>query len=106
MRQRVSASVSALLAQKTWEVWGYVRENRNSLDSERGCKMIREGMDQAVAEMQTLLDQAVEVNEKIIEENRELRIAVSKTRCELRTVTEELKAIKSSVDDALNSTAD
>jgi hypothetical protein len=38
----------AMLQRHTWKIWGFVRDNKDSLDSERACEHIRAGFDAAV----------------------------------------------------------
>ena len=40
------------LEQQIWEIWGYCRLNKDSLDSGRHCKIIREVVVTAVADVQ------------------------------------------------------
>lgn len=35
------------LERAIWNVWGYCRENKDSLDSDRACKMIRRAFEEA-----------------------------------------------------------
>ena len=44
---QIQFEINADLNERTEQIWQWVRENRNSLDSERGCRMIREGIDDA-----------------------------------------------------------
>ena len=61
------------LEQRTGDMWRYVRENRNSLDSERACKMILAGFDAAVANVQKKLDEAISENGRLYKECRKLK---------------------------------
>lgn len=44
---QIQSEINADLNERTEQIWQWVRDNRNSLDSERGCRMIREGIDSA-----------------------------------------------------------
>lgn len=59
------AALDAELERIAWDVWSYVRENRHSLDSERGCKMVRRGIDKATATAMAMLVKARKQNESL-----------------------------------------
>ena len=44
---QIQIEINADLNERTEQIWQWVRENKQSLDSERGCRMIRLGIDQA-----------------------------------------------------------
>jgi hypothetical protein len=65
IRTRYVASIE----RRIWALWGYVRDNQNSLDSERACHMIRAGIDVAVGDT---LAQMERLSEKIGHQNLEI----------------------------------
>jgi len=45
------------LEMRIWDIWSYVRENQNSLDSERACKIVHEIITAAVSDVQRRLEE-------------------------------------------------
>ena len=72
-QQKTRSKTDIILEQHTWDIWGYVRNNKMSLDSERACKMIRKGFDDAVAEVRAMLDDVSSQNDRLREELKELK---------------------------------
>ena len=52
------------IEQHVWTLWGYVRDNQNSLNSDITCKLIRAAIDVAVADMQKQVDAMTEAMAK------------------------------------------
>jgi hypothetical protein len=58
---------------RVWTLWGYVRDNKNSLDSERACKMIRAGIDVAVGDNLTQMEKMSKAIEQLKTELDEVK---------------------------------
>jgi hypothetical protein len=71
--QAMAKRIDIILEQHTWDIWGYVRNNQGSLDSELACRMIRRGFDDAVAEVCTMLDSVNRQNDRLRREAKELK---------------------------------
>ena len=96
------------LCERTNSLWSYVRERRHSLDSERGCRMIREGFDTAVKSVVATIEpivQKLEATEELLRTCRkelkhsddalaQQKVAVNKLRKENERLRTELNAIK------------
>lgn len=61
----------ANIERRVWALWGYVRDNQNSLDSGRACDMIRAGIDVAIGDA---LKQMESLSEKIELQKAEIEI--------------------------------
>lgn len=59
MQSDLQQAIALDLEERTNALWSYVREFRHSLDSERGCRMIREGFDAAVEAVVTAIEPLV-----------------------------------------------
>lgn len=81
--------LSAMIDEQTWKIWAYVRENRNSLDSERGCKMIRDGFELAIQRLKN------DVTNSFRSENR-AKEKLTECRKELNQLKKELKELRRS----------
>lgn len=73
---------------KTWNVWSYVRLNKDSLDSERACRMIQESLEAAVDNVQGRLDGVGKDLVQAMKDNRDLRKELRETREALNSVIE------------------
>jgi len=67
------------------DIWGYVRLNRGSLDSERACKIIREAVDIATDAVAGAMDDVIEQNTRL---KKELKFARKQLK-EARAATHE-----------------
>lgn len=88
------AQTREMIDQMTWKIWGYCRLNKESLDSSRHCKLIRQAIEEAMGEVQHRNDSLVtgyEETKRKYSKERKQRIERSK---KLETVNEELKAVK------------
>lgn len=60
-----------------WKLWGFVRENRNSLDSERCCRMIQGVVNGAVESVtkhaESLAAELDEAQQKLLNSNKEVK---------------------------------
>lgn len=56
IRTKQRAITNGHLEQRIWEIWSYVRENQNSLDSGTACKLIKKVIDEAVADVQKRIE--------------------------------------------------
>ncbi len=63
----------ARLDQAVWKIWGQFRSDPKSLDSERQCRLIRETIVAAVADVQAELESARRDNKRLKEQRQELR---------------------------------
>lgn len=45
------SALDAKLTQRSWDIWEFVRANKDSLNSDRSCRVIREGFDAATEEI-------------------------------------------------------
>jgi predicted nuclease with TOPRIM domain len=61
-----------------WKIWGHCRENQNSLDSERHCKIIEEIVQQAVVSVQKRVEDLAAELDAAQAEVRELRKQVKR----------------------------
>lgn len=52
IRTKQRAATNVHLEHRIWEIWGYVRNNQNQMDSEKACKLIKTIIDEAVADVQ------------------------------------------------------
>ena len=61
--------------EKSWGLWGWIRENKNSLVSETAVKKIHETMMFAVSEYSAMMDEAAELKgrKELQETNKELK---------------------------------
>jgi len=70
------------IEERTNQLWAYVREQRHSLNSERGCRMIREAIENAIESMAESISPLVmerdEAKAELQSIRRELRAAVDK----------------------------
>lgn len=96
------------LNERTNNLWSYVRERRHSLDSERGCRMIREGFDTAVKSIVATIEpivQKLEATEELLRTCRkelkhsndalsQQKVAVNKLRKENERLCNELNTMK------------
>lgn len=77
---QIRSALDISLERRIWALWGYVRDNQNSLDSERACKMIREGFNEAVCEVRNQLDIALNKIERQRLEIKELSAPKPKSK--------------------------
>ena len=59
IKTKQRAITNGHLEQRIWEIWSYVRENQNSLDSGTACKLIKKVIDAAVADVQKRVEDLV-----------------------------------------------
>jgi sulfur relay (sulfurtransferase) DsrC/TusE family protein len=52
IRTKQRAITNVHLEHRIWDIWAYVRENQNSLDSGSACKLIRKIVEEAIADVQ------------------------------------------------------
>jgi len=83
-----------------WKLWGFVRDNQNSLDSERCCKMIQEIVNGAVSAVSS---RAVALAVELDSAKQELRDShkeVKRLTKELATACETLTKLDCAIDKA------
>lgn len=68
-----NSKLDSILNRHAQDIWSYVRDHSMSLDSERACAMIRDGFDEAMAEVRVMLDDASGQNAKLRDEVKELK---------------------------------
>jgi len=68
------------LDQRIWEIWGYVRINKNSLDREQACNKIRGVIMEAVIDIQNRCESKAIENKRLRLEMKELRRKGRKAR--------------------------
>jgi hypothetical protein len=56
-KQKPRTKLDNILERHGNQIWQYVRDNKDSLDSERVCKLIRDGLDAAIADVTATLDE-------------------------------------------------
>lgn len=65
IRTAQRAITGASLEHRIWDIWGYVRDNQNKLDSGEACKRIKRVIEEAVADVQKRVEsQSVELAKK------------------------------------------
>ncbi len=67
LRLKERASTGVYLEMRIWDIWAYVRENQNKLDSGRACAIVHEIVAEAVSDLQR------RVEELTVELDRERR---------------------------------
>lgn len=101
-RMRVKEDVD--LENKVNELWMYVRNFRNSLDSERACRIIRQGFDlatsAAIKSIKPLVDEASSLREKLAAAAKEMT-AIKKELREAKKANAGLLATVSDMRDEL-----
>lgn len=80
LEEKARTRMENILEKHSWDIWGYVRENRNSLDSGRASRIIRQGFQDAVSDVQKIVDEVVQKNEILKAEIRLLRKKVKELR--------------------------
>jgi sulfur relay (sulfurtransferase) DsrC/TusE family protein len=66
IRTKQRAVTNIHLEHRIWDIWAYVRENQNSLDSGAACKLIRKIIEEAIVDVQKRVeDLAVEETAKV-----------------------------------------
>lgn len=73
VRLRERALTGRHLQTAIWKIWGHCRDNQNSLDSERHCKIIEEIVQQAVVSVQKRVENLAVELDAAQAEVRELR---------------------------------
>ena len=91
--------------QAIWDVWRYVRVNRDSLESDRHCKGVSRLVRLAMAEMEEVnglqrktMKDAISEKRKLQNLNRELKKDVKVLEDELRDVRDELDECKKKLE--------
>ena len=92
---RAERSLTAIeIEQATWHIWGYVRDNKDSLDSERHNKGVRGIIIDAVGDVQKRLEAQVKetaASEKKLREVRKQKRELQKEYDELFEIAKEAK---------------
>lgn len=91
LRTHERALTGKRLQQHVWKIWGHVRENKNSLESDKACRVVTEIIEGAIAEVQERLEQAVS-------DKRELSAVITILRKDLRELRNELEELKTETD--------
>ena len=97
-QQKQRSKTDIALEQHTRDIWGYVRNHQNSLDSERACKMIRAGFNEAVADVRRQLDEVSSENDKLREERKDLMKQVRALKKEQASEAEPVSAVAVRMD--------
>jgi len=63
MPLRARAMTSRQIEQATWKIWGISRENKDSLNSEKFCNLIRDVIVGSITDVQKQLESRVKENE-------------------------------------------
>ena len=71
--QKTRSLTDRIIEKFASDIWIYVRENKMSLDSERGRKMIGQGMNAAVAEIRAICDDVSGANDQLRKEINEVK---------------------------------
>ena len=56
IRTKQRAITNVHLEVRIWDIWAYVRENQNKLDSDKACKLIKTIIDEAVTDVQKRIE--------------------------------------------------
>ena len=89
-KEKADLQVEAILNDHVRNIWGFVRENADSLDSERACKLIRDGLDTAAFALVPVIEG---LSAKVDELNGELRSAkgsLAKARADIMALEAKL----------------
>jgi chromosome segregation ATPase len=96
-RKEEKYELRPIVEQAIWSVWGYVRENKDSLESGRHCEGISRLVRLAMVEMDEINQQQRQETKEAISEkrkyqdvNRELKKDVKELETELREVRSDL----------------
>lgn len=81
---KVRNRVEAIVEDKVWTLWAYVRENREKLDSTRICNFIRSAITLAVKDVEAELESMRSDNEKLDQQVKELKETIKEMRKEYR----------------------
>lgn len=84
----------------TWKIWGFIRENRDSLDSERCCRMIQDLVNVAVSAVNNRAAILAVELDAIREELRDSRKEVKRLTKELEESCKEAADLKVEINQA------
>lgn len=81
---KIRNKIEAIVEDKIWTVWVYVREHRNRLDSDRICNHMKAAIEVAVDQVKTELTELQQAYEKLQERNKKLEKQNRELRKELK----------------------
>lgn len=99
-KEKADLRVEAILNDHVRNIWGFVRDNASSLDSERACKIIRDGLDAAAFELVPVIEG---LSAKVDDLNAELRSAkasLAKARADIMAMEAKLPKKKAEKEPA------
>ena len=91
--------VDRILDDQINQIWEYVREHRDNLDSERGCKMIRVACERAVEQVNQLLAEATARLEVASSRKAELKSELKESQKQAAETQAKLVAAESRVSE-------
>lgn len=86
--EAINPKVDHILKDQINQIWAYVREHRDNLDSERGCKMIRVACERAVEQVKGMLAETTARLEAVSKQKADLKAELK----ESHKLTAELQA--------------
>jgi len=78
LTQQMQSDIDRDIEERTNLIWAWVREHRNSLDSERGCRMIREAIAAAIEASTGRIEPLLDCIDELKRELKEARSAAKK----------------------------
>lgn len=98
MKEKMSLQVEALIGDRVREVWGYVRENADCLDSELACKKIRQGIDLAAMDLVSAIEELSAKYDALNTELRSAKGSLSKAKADIAALEAKLPKKKKEAD--------
>jgi len=91
MPLRARAMTSRQIETATWKIWGISRENKNSLNSEKFCNLIRDVLVGSVSDVQKQLEDRVKENENDKAKLRDTRKQVTGLKKEISELQQQIQ---------------
>ena len=82
-RSHITEESQPLIEQRTWEIWELVRDNKDSLDSERICKLIADKIRESMSNYESVLERIISEGDYVRRTNKELRRKLNSVRKEM-----------------------
>lgn len=94
------SNLDAMLTQRSWDIWEFVRLNKDSLNSDRSCRVIREGFDAATEEIRGQFTAAMAEKERHHKRALESRKQAATANAVADSLKAELKTANRQLQDA------